>query len=55
MARDVLERTDRPEIKRLATAIASSQKGEIKNMQEMLKSRGEKHEQGSPSHTHEHR
>ena len=55
MARAVLERTDRPEVRRLATAIASSQKGEIKIMQEMLKSRGEKPEQGSPSHTHEHR
>ena len=54
MARSVLERTDRPEVRRLATAIASSQKGEIKIMQEMLKSRGEKPEQGSPSHTHEH-
>jgi uncharacterized protein (DUF305 family) len=54
MARAVLERTDRPEVRRLATAIASSQKGEIKIMQEMLKSRGERPEQGSPSHTHEH-
>jgi uncharacterized protein (DUF305 family) len=54
MARAVLERTDRPEVKRLATAIASSQKGEIKIMQEMLKSRGEMPEQESPSHTHEH-
>src|ERR687896_697200 len=49
MARAVLERTDRPEVRSLATAIASSQKGEIKIMQEMLKSRGEWPEQGSPS------
>ena len=54
MARAILDRTDRPEVRRLATAIASSQKGEIKIMQEMLKSRGEKPEQGSPSRTHEH-
>ncbi len=54
MARAVLERTDLPEVKRLATAIASSQKGEIQIMQEMLKSRGEKPEEESPSHTHEH-
>jgi uncharacterized protein (DUF305 family) len=54
MARAVLERTDRPEVRRLATAIVSSQKGEIRIMQEMLKSRGGKPEQGSPSHTREH-
>ena len=54
MARAVLERTDRPEVKRLATAIIASQKGEITIMQEMLKSRGEKPEQGSPPHVHEH-
>jgi uncharacterized protein (DUF305 family) len=54
MARAVLERTDRTEVERLATAIAASQKGEIKIMREMLMSRGEKPEQGSPSHTHEH-
>jgi uncharacterized protein (DUF305 family) len=54
MARAVLDRTDRPEVERLATAIAASQKGEIKIMREMLRSRGEKPEQGSPSHTHEH-
>ena len=54
MARAVLDRTDRPEVERLANAIAASQKGEIKIMREMLRSRGEKPEQGSPSHTHEH-
>jgi uncharacterized protein (DUF305 family) len=54
MATAVLARTDRPEVERLATAIASSQKGEIRIMQEMLKSRGEKPEQGSPPEAHEH-
>jgi uncharacterized protein (DUF305 family) len=54
MARAVLERTDRPEVRRLATSIASSQKGEIRIMQGMLESRGEKPEPGSPSHSHEH-
>ena len=54
MARAVLERTDRPEVERLATAIAASQKGEINIMQEMLKSLGEEPVEGSPSHTHEH-
>src|ERR687898_303092 len=54
MARAILDRTDRPEVKRLATAIAASQKGEIKIMREMLKSRGEKPGVGSPSHTREH-
>src|SRR3712207_2167673 len=54
MARAVLESTDRPEVRRLATSIASSQKGEIRIMQGMLESRGEKPEPGSPSHSHEH-
>jgi uncharacterized protein (DUF305 family) len=52
MARAVLERTDRTEVERLATAIAASQKGEIKIMREMLESRGEKPERGSPAHEH---
>jgi uncharacterized protein (DUF305 family) len=52
MARAVLERTDRTEVERLATAIAASQKGEIKIMREMLMSRGEKPEQGAPAHEH---
>ena len=54
MARAVLERTDRPEVERLATAIVASQKGEIKIMHEMLERRAEKPEQRSPSHTHQH-
>ena len=40
MAEAVLERTDRPEVERLATAIVASQKAEIKLMQDYLQRRG---------------
>ncbi|BBL81093.1 DUF305 domain-containing protein [Rubrobacter xylanophilus] len=40
MARAALERTDRPEVERLAEAILRSQRGEIQIMQEMLEERG---------------
>jgi uncharacterized protein (DUF305 family) len=40
MTDSILERTDRPEIERLAEAISASQQAEIKNMQEMLQVRG---------------
>ena len=40
MSDAVLERTDRPEVKRLAEAISTSQKSEIEMMQEMLQGMG---------------
>lgn len=40
MAEAVLEETDRPEVEQLASAIAASQEGEIRVMQDMLRSRG---------------
>jgi uncharacterized protein (DUF305 family) len=40
MAETVLERTDRPEVKRFATALIASQQEEIWSMQESLQSRG---------------
>lgn len=40
MAEAVLKRTDRPEVKRLAGSIATSQKAEIKTMKDMLRERG---------------
>jgi len=39
MAEAILERTDRPEVERLAGAIAASQKAEIETMQQMLEDR----------------
>ena len=40
MAEAALERTDRPEVERLAEAIVAAQESEIENMQEMLRERG---------------
>jgi uncharacterized protein (DUF305 family) len=40
MAEAALERTDRPEVKRLAGAIAASQEAEIRMMQALLQKRG---------------
>jgi uncharacterized protein (DUF305 family) len=40
MAEAVLQRTDRPEVRQLAEAIANSQQAEIQTMQEMLRERG---------------
>ncbi|MDQ4002059.1 MAG: DUF305 domain-containing protein [Actinomycetota bacterium] len=40
MAEAILERTDRPEVERLATAIVASQQAEIKLMQNFLQRRG---------------
>ncbi len=40
MAEAVLEETDRPEVEQLASAIAASQEGEIRMMQDLLRSRG---------------
>ena len=40
MAEAVLERTDRPEVEQLASAIAASQEGEIQLMQNLLERRG---------------
>ena len=40
MAEAVLEETNRPEVEQLASAIASSQQGEIQVMQDLLRSRG---------------
>jgi len=42
MARAVLDRTDRPEVERLASSIVASQSAEIKAMQDMLRRMGEK-------------
>ncbi len=40
MGEDVLERTDRPEVEQLATAIVTAQQAEIEAIQDMLRSRG---------------
>jgi uncharacterized protein (DUF305 family) len=40
MAEAILARTDRPEVRQLAEAIATSQRAEIQTMQEMLRERG---------------
>lgn len=40
MARQVLEKTDQPEVVRLATSIVNSQQSEISYMQSLLKQRG---------------
>ena len=40
MAEAVIEKTDRPEVEELASAIVASQRAEIKVMQDMLKDRG---------------
>jgi uncharacterized protein (DUF305 family) len=40
MSNAILDGTDRPEVRRLATAIRDSQKGEIRLMQRMLEQRG---------------
>ena len=40
MAEAILERTERPEVRQLAEAIANSQQAEIQTMQEMLRERG---------------
>jgi uncharacterized protein (DUF305 family) len=42
MAKAVLDRTDRPEVERLASSIVASQSAEIKAMQDMLRRMGEK-------------
>ena len=47
MAQDILERTDRPEVKRLATAIVASQQAEIRLMQNFLQKRGVPVQEGS--------
>jgi uncharacterized protein (DUF305 family) len=40
MAREALRQTDRPEVVRLASAIANAQQGEITTMEDLLKARG---------------
>jgi len=52
MAEAVIEETDRPEVDNLARAIAASQPGEVKLMQEMLEERGATAPASSPSHSH---
>ena len=52
MAEAIFERSDRPEVERLAGAIVASQKGEIEIMRKMLESRGEEPPEGSGSHSH---
>lgn len=47
MARAALERTDRPEVERLAGAILRSQRGEIRVMQKMLEERAK---EAAPQH-----
>lgn len=54
MAEAALERSDRPEVRRLANAIIASQEGEIRIMREMLESRGVQPDRGSPAHAGEH-
>jgi uncharacterized protein (DUF305 family) len=54
MAEAVLERSDRPEVERLASSIVASQKGEIEIMREMLESRGVEPPEGSSSQAGEH-
>jgi len=49
MAEDALERSDRPEVERLAGAIAASQGAEIEAMQDLLQSRGLSVEEESPA------
>jgi uncharacterized protein (DUF305 family)/putative copper export protein len=53
MAEAVLERTDRPEVRQLAEAIANSQQLEIQLMQEMLRERGAQPVEGQPTVPHE--
>ncbi len=50
MAEAVLEETDRPEVRQLASAIAASQKAEIEVMRDLLAERGAKPEGGSQPH-----
>ena len=54
MAEAVIEETDRPEVEKLAGAIAASQKGEIEVMKEMLEERGGEAPSGSHDHDHGH-
>jgi uncharacterized protein (DUF305 family) len=49
MAEAALQRTDRPEVQRLANSIIASQEGEIQIMREMLESHGAQPERSSPS------
>jgi uncharacterized protein (DUF305 family) len=49
MAEAVLERSDRPEVERLAGAIAASQQAEIEVMQDLLQSRGVPVEEETPA------
>ncbi len=53
MAEAVLQRTDRPEVRQLAEAIANSQRAEIQTMQEMLRERGTLPAEDRPSVAHE--
>src|SRR5918999_1455277 len=55
MAEAVLEETERPEVERLAGAIAASQQGEIEMMKGLLNQRGvavEEESAGSDEHSH---
>lgn len=52
MAEAVLAQTERPEVERLASAIASSQRGEIETMQRMLAERGLPPVREMPDHHH---
>ena len=52
MANAVLEETDRPEVKQLATAIAASQEAEVRLMQELLQRRGAAVEEGTSAQEH---
>jgi uncharacterized protein (DUF305 family) len=49
MSDAVLERTDRPDVERLAQAIAASQEAEIEVMQDLLRSRGASVEGETPT------
>lgn len=50
MTEAILERTDRPEVERLAGAIAASQQAEIGAMQDLLQERGASVEGEAPAH-----
>lgn len=54
MAEAALEQTDRPEVERLASAVAASQEPEIRTMQAMLEGMGEAAPGSTPEHSHDH-
>jgi len=53
MAEAVPQKTDRPEVERLARSMISSQKAEVKIMEDMLRERGAKPPASDDSHMHD--